>query len=121
MDFYTRALQINREGWFIVNCFQLSSLWRVNLQMRTGEGATTGYFSEYAEGDTPLEALEAAFTNAKARFPKAKDAPQTRASRLEKAGELTPVQEKKLMRALDNLSFAVKMNGTRGRNRNDDM
>jgi len=123
MEFYTRALEINKAGWRVLNCFQLKDKWNVNLQMFSEKGASTDYFSEHAIGNTPLEALEAAFVNAKTRYPNAR--PTAAAAAVTKkstASKLTPAQEKKLVKAIDQLYFAIRMNrGTRSDNRDDDM
>lgn len=109
MDFYTRALQINQQGWFVVNCFQVSDIWRVNLQRRTERGSTTEYFSEYAEGDDPVEALEAAYANAKARYPDVDKPGTTRGVTRTAKTALSTAMEKRLEKALGELYFAIRM------------
>lgn len=115
MEFFERLKEINAAGWILLNCFQLpaAGLFRVNLQFQTPNGASTEYFSAFADAADPGLALESAFANTKASgaptrkigklyaYAPTKTAPDT----------LTPAQEKRLERAFDNLYFAVKMSG----------
>lgn len=125
MDFYTRAQEINRKGWFVLNCFQIAGQWRVNLQKRTENGATLDIFSEYGDAETPVDALNVAFKNAGSRYPDVDKPGATRAApKLLKHVQrfaLTTSQEKQLAKALDANFLAVKRNGwARSRNRTDD-
>lgn len=108
MDFYTRALEINKTGWRVLNCYQFTKSWRVNLQMFTDNGASTEFFSEYADAPTPLEALEAAFQSAKARYPKARPSSAPVVENRPSRDQLPPAMERRLERAMSDLFFAIK-------------
>lgn len=108
MDFYSLALKVNESGWRVVNCFQVSNMWRVNLQLFTERGASTEYFSEFADAEDPVAALEAAFKNANARYPKSRAAVKEK-PRKTYGPELTDRQSARIERAIMNLYVAVKM------------
>lgn len=123
MDFYIRALEINKTGWRVLNCFQFGTYWQVNLQMYSDKGTSLEYVTEFAQAETPLEALEAAFANAKARHPRAKPKTSPPPESESRHGTVLPAAlEAKLTRAMDRLHFAIRMNnGTGSRDRDDDL
>lgn len=56
--------EVNNASWLVLNLFQLTpKRWRCNLQKRSQNGATLEYFTEFAEGRTAAEAVQAAIFN----------------------------------------------------------
>lgn len=122
MAFTEMVFEANKQGWHLLNCFQLAGFFRVNLQYHQPNGATTNYFSEYAEGDTPEEAFAAAWERAQAQMAVLKKhqtkMPKHAAEQATRRAE--PAQDKRIAAAMDKLWIAVK-NGTRSRDRTGDL
>lgn len=56
--------EINASGWMVLNLFQFGpSLWRCNLQKRSESGGSVDFYTEYADGANPREAITAAIIN----------------------------------------------------------
>ncbi len=66
----TFVSDILASGWLFNNCYQIDAhLWRVNLRRPVSDG---DYFSDWAEGETFVEALEICMTKlAEAEFTEA--------------------------------------------------
>lgn len=116
MNFTDMVLDCNKSGWYLLNCYQAAGFFRVNLQYRQENGATTNYFSEYADGDTPEVALAAAWQRASKQVVKLqthqKKLPPTVASR---QPATVSAQDKRIAAAMDKTWLALKAkNGTRG-------
>lgn len=130
MTFWELAKELNLSGWTVLNSFQIgvrtAPQWRINLQKNTYQGATLNTFTEFADDSDPRKAMLAAYKNAMRH-----DALDIKNGRLQTAMPttrqtakglgFTPAQEKRLATALDNLYLALKLNGTRGADRTDDL
>lgn len=71
LTFTELAKEANLNGWVVNNCFQYQvwgsePSWRCNLQAMI-DGASKDVHGEFADGETPEEALLAAMTNMECR------------------------------------------------------
>lgn len=107
--------QANLKGWLVVNCFQFSNTqWRVNLQQKTANGATTNVFTQFADGKTASEAMRCCMANLAndvqaTRSVSGKPAPAKQPVKAPPPRELTPEQEKRLLDALTDYTIALQM------------
>lgn len=123
MEFFDRLAEINKTGWYMLNCFQLAGMFQVNLQFRQPNGAYTEYFSGYAHHEDPVTALESAFKNAQAtKAPTQKAGGQSaQTPKVRQQTAFTTDQERRLQKAVYETFFAMKRNGARSRDRTSDM
>lgn len=125
-SFFELAKDANLNGWHVLNCFQYGTheklVWRVNLQKRRENGATTDYYTEYSDDADPRLAMKGAYAAAHARDAvDKKRGPKENTTPTDSQTGFTTKQETRLIKALDNLFFAVKMDGTGSKDRTSDL
>lgn len=111
-DYFSLVKEANAEGWRVLNTFQFATHWRVNLQKHAPNGSSKEVFSEFADGKTAHEAMEAALANARNMDKhQAGRARPTPPSVRTTETQLTAQQESRLERAFGRLFLAVKTSG----------
>lgn len=128
-SFLELVKQANLDGWILLNFFQNGfgedTIFRVNLQKRRPNGATTDYFSDYREDANPHTAMVLALRAARAidkqHFERSLKHGTPDTTTTGKVDVLTTAQEKRLDAVFQKLFFAVKMNGTGSGDRASDL